>query len=130
MNLCDAWYGPATLPVRAVEKPDPDYFNFDRMRLILKLRSWLAELSDEVSSGLLDSAKKCRTANMVTLIIGKLYNHCLGVVIRIGNYHVKIVVIRLFLECGNYASYFDRHRLNAVVYPRVGWQVGRMRYHP
>jgi hypothetical protein len=59
------------------------------------------------------------------LRIGEFYDYCLGVIVNLRDDHVEIVVIRLFLESQNYASYSDRHRFNAN-HPSVRWYVGRL----
>ena len=53
MNLGDTRKRTSTLAMIAIKESDSDYFNLNRMRLILELRSWLAELRDKVGSCLL-----------------------------------------------------------------------------
>jgi hypothetical protein len=102
----------APLSVHPIKECNSDYFDFDRVSLVLKAGSRLPKLRYESFARLPHLFEKARATNVVALGIGKLHDHCLGVIVRLSEDNVKIFVI-LQLESHYYAHNFERHPLNA-----------------
>jgi hypothetical protein len=98
VHLYAARQSPPALPVRTIKEPDSYNLNLNRMRRALEARCRLTESGDKIRSRLIYLLSKSRTANVIALRIRKLNNHRSGMVVDLSNDHMKIIVIRLFLE--------------------------------